>query len=64
MMRKKEDKVKEFCTPDGITWKFQPPGVSHFVGIHERPVRSAKGALYRTLKMENTAHRHPKEDVL
>ena len=40
-----EDKIKESTSNKGIVWHFTPPLASHFGGVHESMIKSAKKAL-------------------
>ena len=44
-----KDKIQRMTTHKGIKWKFNPPGGSHFGGVHEIMFEAAKKAIYAVL---------------
>ena len=45
-----KDKIQRLTTHKGIKWKFNPPGGSHFGGVHEIMFEAAKKAIYAVLR--------------
>lgn len=45
-----KDKIQRMTTNKGIKWKFNPPGGSHFGGVHEIMFEAAKKAIYAVLR--------------
>ena len=48
-----KDKIQRMTTNKGIKWKFNPPGGSHFGGVHEIMFEAAKKAIYAVLRSSN-----------
>ena len=45
-----KDKIQRMTTHKGIKWKFNPPGGSHFGGVHDIMFEAAKKAIYAVLR--------------
>jgi hypothetical protein len=46
------EKIQQFCTSKGVTWRFNPSLASAWGGVHERGVRSLRDKLRKSIGIE------------